>query len=43
MKRTYAELKEKGVEFVSEPDTQDWGTSAIFKDSEGNVFVMSSK
>jgi catechol 2,3-dioxygenase-like lactoylglutathione lyase family enzyme len=43
VKRTYADLKAKGVEFVSEPRTEDWGTSAIFKDSEGNVFVMSSR
>jgi catechol 2,3-dioxygenase-like lactoylglutathione lyase family enzyme len=41
--KTYEQLKAKGVEFVSEPEAQDWGTAAIFKDSEGNVFVLSSK
>jgi predicted enzyme related to lactoylglutathione lyase len=36
-------LKERGVEFVSEPKKESWGTSAIFKDSEGNRFVLSSR
>jgi predicted enzyme related to lactoylglutathione lyase len=39
---TYRQLSEKGVEFVKPPKREDWGTSAIFKDSEGNQFVMSS-
>jgi predicted enzyme related to lactoylglutathione lyase len=43
VQKTYEELKAKGVEFVSEPKTESWGTSAIFKDSEGNQFVLSSK
>lgn len=37
---TAKELKAKGVEFVQEPQTQDWGTSAIFKDADGNKFVL---
>ena len=40
---TAAELSAKGVEFVQEPRTEPWGTSAIFKDTDGNVFVLSSK
>jgi catechol 2,3-dioxygenase-like lactoylglutathione lyase family enzyme len=36
-------LKAKGVEFAAEPKTEDWGTSAIFKDSDGNQFVISSR
>jgi predicted enzyme related to lactoylglutathione lyase len=43
VQRTFEELKERGVEFVQEPKTESWGTSAIFKDSEGNQFVMSSR
>ena len=43
VKKTYEELKSKGVEFQGEPPEADWGSSAIFKDSEGNVFVLSSK
>jgi hypothetical protein len=31
------------VEFLGEPQSEDWGTSALFKDSEGNTFVISSK
>ncbi len=40
---TYRELTDRGVEFVQEPETADWGTSAVFKDPDGNVFVLSSK
>ena len=43
VQKTFEELKAKGVEFVQEPKTESWGTSAIFKDSEGNQFVLSSK
>ena len=39
---TAAELKAAGVEFVKEPTTESWGTSAIFLDSEGNRFVLST-
>jgi predicted enzyme related to lactoylglutathione lyase len=39
---TWRQLSAKGVEFVKPPKREDWGTSAIFKDSEGNQFVMSS-
>jgi catechol 2,3-dioxygenase-like lactoylglutathione lyase family enzyme len=40
---TARELKAKGVEFVMEPKRFDWGTSASFKDVDGNVFLVSSK
>ena len=40
--RTYAELKAKGVEFVSPPEHADWGASAVFRDPEGNSFVISA-
>lgn len=36
-------LKSKGVSFVMEPKTEAWGTAAIFKDQDGNQFVLSSK
>jgi predicted enzyme related to lactoylglutathione lyase len=39
---TAAELKARGVELVQEPAKADWGTAAVFKDSEGNIFVLSS-
>jgi predicted enzyme related to lactoylglutathione lyase len=40
---TYASLVKRGVEFVQEPRKADWGTAAIFKDPDGNMFVLSSK
>jgi catechol 2,3-dioxygenase-like lactoylglutathione lyase family enzyme len=43
VKRTYEELKAKGVKFMGEPQVAEWGSSAIFQDSEGNKFVMSSR
>jgi len=39
---TAKELKARGVEFVQEPQKADWGTAAIFKDVDGNQFVMST-
>jgi predicted enzyme related to lactoylglutathione lyase len=41
--KTYVELRERGVEFTSPPAKQPWGTMAMFKDSEGNQFVLSQK
>ena len=38
---TAQEMKARGVEFVQEPRKADWGTSAIFKDPDGNQFVLS--
>lgn len=40
---TYDQLKAKGVEFVKPPKKEDWGTAAIFKDPDGNQFVISSR
>ena len=39
---TAKELKARGVEFVQEPRKADWGTSAIFKDPDGNQFVLAT-
>jgi len=41
--RTYAELREKGVEFLGEPKKEPWGTMVIMKDSEGNQILLSAK
>ncbi|MBI3944271.1 MAG: VOC family protein [Chloroflexi bacterium] len=35
-----ADLKAKGVIFVTEPDVQPWGTNAIIQDSEGNSVIL---
>ena len=40
---TYREYKTRGVEFLKEPKKESWGTSAIFKDPDGNTFVISSR
>ena len=39
---TAKEMKARGVEFVQEPQKADWGTAAIFKDGDGNQFVLST-
>ena len=40
--RTAAEMKAAGVEFAKEATTASWETSASFKDSAGNRFVLST-
>lgn len=40
---TYAQLVARGVEFASPPQRQPWGTFAVFKDPDGNQFVLSSR
>jgi predicted enzyme related to lactoylglutathione lyase len=39
---TYEELRSRGVEFTTPPTQQFWGKFAIFKDPDGNTFVLSS-
>jgi catechol 2,3-dioxygenase-like lactoylglutathione lyase family enzyme len=39
-RKTFEELKAKGVEFVSEPKDQFYGVEAVFKDPFGNWFSM---
>jgi len=43
VERTFQELSERGVEFVRPPSKQPWGTFAVFKDVDGNQFVLSSR
>ena len=43
VEKTFAELKAKGVEFVQEPKSEQWGSFAIFKDSEGNQLLIGTK
>jgi catechol 2,3-dioxygenase-like lactoylglutathione lyase family enzyme len=40
---TWRLLESRGVEFTQAPEKADWGTAAIFKDPDGNQFVLSSK
>jgi catechol 2,3-dioxygenase-like lactoylglutathione lyase family enzyme len=39
-RKTYAELKARGVEFLSPPKDQFYGVEAVFKDPFGNWFSM---
>ena len=41
LEKTYAEMVERGVEFLGPPRRESWGASAQFKDPDGNLFVMS--
>jgi predicted enzyme related to lactoylglutathione lyase len=43
VEKTYDEMSARGVEFQQPPKKEPWGTSAMFKDPEGNVFLLSSK
>lgn len=43
VEQTYQELVGRGVEFVTPPTKQHWGTFAAFKDLDGNQFVLSSR
>ena len=42
VEKTYEELVAKGVEFITPPTKEPWGSFAIFKDIDGNRFVMSA-
>jgi predicted enzyme related to lactoylglutathione lyase len=43
VEKTFEQLTASGVEFVRPPKAEHWGTSAIFKDVDGNQFVLSSR
>lgn len=38
--RDYNEMKSKGIEFVRDPQEQDYGTVAVFKDLYGNLWDL---
>jgi predicted enzyme related to lactoylglutathione lyase len=43
VQKTYEEYVAKGVEFKAPPKVEPWGASAVFKDPDGNQFVLSGK
>src|SRR5579864_2984351 len=43
MEKTYKTMTDRGVEFEKPPKRESWGTSAVFKDLDGNTFALSSK
>ena len=42
VEQTYQELVARGVDFVTAPRKEQWGTFALFKDPDGNQFMLSS-
>lgn len=40
---THRQLSQRGVHFSKAPQKAEWGEFAIFEDSEGNQFVLSSR
>ena len=40
---TYAKLSAAGVETLGPPKKQEWGTSLLFKDPDGNTFHVGSR
>ena len=43
VEQTHQELTAKGVTFTTPPQKAPWGTFAMFRDPDGNTFVLSSK
>ena len=43
VEKTHQELEKRGVAFDAPPKRESWGAAALFKDVDGNVFVLSSK
>lgn len=42
-RKTYAELKAKGIEFTKEPTEEFYGIEAVFKDGCGNWFSLTQR
>ena len=40
---TYRQLRDKGVEFSRPPKKEAWGEYAMFKDPDGNEFILGSR
>ncbi len=40
VRKTYEELKERGVEFIQEPAERPYGVEALFRDDSGNWFSL---
>jgi uncharacterized glyoxalase superfamily protein PhnB len=38
--RDYSQMIERGIEFVRSPQTEDYGTVAVFKDLYGNLWDL---
>jgi catechol 2,3-dioxygenase-like lactoylglutathione lyase family enzyme len=42
-RRTHAELRERGVEFLQEPAERSYGIEATFRDDSGNWFSLTQR
>jgi catechol 2,3-dioxygenase-like lactoylglutathione lyase family enzyme len=42
-RRTYEELKSRGVEFIREPEERFYGIEATFRDNSGNWFSLTQR
>jgi len=42
-RKTYGELKERGVQFESEPKEMPYGIEAVFRDDSGNFFSLTQR
>jgi len=42
-RRTYAALRERGVQFLSEPSERSYGIEATLRDNSGNWFSMTQR
>jgi catechol 2,3-dioxygenase-like lactoylglutathione lyase family enzyme len=40
---TYKQLSQRGVTFEGPPQKMEWGTFVVFKDPDGNRFVIGTK
>jgi len=43
IRKTYEQLKARGVEFKGEPKEQPYGVEAVFKDDSGNFWSLGQK
>jgi len=43
VEHTYKQLSGRGVEFSEKPTKQSWGEYAVFRDPDGNSFVLGGK
>ena len=41
--KTYAEFQAKGVETLGPPQKEEWGSSLMFKDVDGNQLLVSGR
>jgi hypothetical protein len=43
VEKEHRELSTRGIECSQAPKKESWGTSAVFKDVDGNSYVLSSR